>query len=180
MEPFIEPITWVNYLPAIVYLAVVSGFVLRKRVWHPVHLIGLAVGLPARFILEGPVSLIAPAVAVTAFFVLVWALSKTISATGILALTVSLALLPINGWPGLGLGLLVALIVSISRTSLHRTRQVGAGALMSMGVTPHGIGVPNLGYLPQKSTESNGKKTLLPPYFLVGVAAGAVVEYLIR
>lgn len=175
----IAPITWVNFLPAIVYLAVVTVLIIRKTVWHPVHAIWFVIGVATQAAVYGPKALLSVAAAALVFAVFVWSLSRTISATGILSCCVTLAILPLPAWYALGFGLLAALAVSLARTSLSRSRLIGVSALMSMGVTPAGLAVPNLDYLPQRSDQSNGRTTMLPPYLLLGLLLGAALEWLL-
>lgn len=175
----VDPITWVNYVPAAGYLAVVTLLAVLRRPWHPVHLAGLIIGVGFQTIMHGPLALLSVVGCLPILMVFIWALSKTISATGIFSVCVTLAILPLNGWHAVGLGLLLALMVSLARTSLARTRFIGTNAMISMGVTPAGIMLPSLDYMPQRSAEGNGKTTRLPPYLLAGVVGAAALEWLL-
>lgn len=165
----VDPITWVNYVPAAVYLACVCGVILSGRVWLKMHPILFAAGFTARLIMEGPVAFVSFGFAAFIFVACVWALSKTISATGVFTLCIMFGLLPLNGWHAAGLGLGLALVVAVVNTSMARTKQIGAASMMSLGLTPYGVGIPHLNHLPQRSADGNGHRTVLPPFFLTGV-----------
>jgi hypothetical protein len=178
LHHLIYPINWMTYLPAVTYLAVMVVLVLRKSIWHPVHVIALVPGLGFRAFTEGPIFLGSTALAVLAFFALVWTLSKTISATGVTTLCVTFALLPIAAWWGIAAGLGAALVVAIARTGWRRTRLIGTNTVFALVNVFHSMSEDAADYFPQRPAHNTTRTIMLPPYFLAGVSLAAAVTYL--
>lgn len=183
------------YVPAAGYLSMVSVLLWStQRVPHWVHGFFLVVGLTARVIASGWVEpAISTGIAGIVFVVLVFLAARTVSGVTLFSIVVTLALTPMEGWPGLLAGMMVAAVVSVWRTwrnlGKNRVAYLTMDTLNAIGISPAGvIKMPELGLIPDResltdvntrSEETDRLRMYLPPYLLLGVGVAAVMTYLI-
>ena len=169
----------VTAAPALIYLAVLTVILVCVRKCPPfVHLIALAAGLGWRGMTQSPVAaLIGLACGVMALVVLTVVARRLLSSVGLLAVSVSVALLPFADWPGLAVGLTLAGATATAWTlrsgGKTRVSMLAGETLSAMGVTPTGLARPDLSNLPasrDQSAASSSHRLYLPPFLFTGMA----------
>lgn len=183
------------FLPVTGYLLMVTALLYGiQRVPHWVHGFFLVVGLAARVLQSGWLEPAASAgIAALVFVVLVFLAARTVSGVTLFSIVVTLALTPLDGWPGLFAGMLVAAVVALWRTwrnlGKNRVAYLTMDTLNAIGISPAGvIKMPELGLIPERdsltdvnthSEEADRLRMYLPPYLLLGVGVSALLTYLV-
>lgn len=181
------------YVPALAYLTLVVVLLWgtgQVPAWaHPFLLV---TGTIARVLNEGwQAPLTSVAVAFGIFVVLVPLAGATVSGVTLFSLVVTLALVPVAGWPGVLFGLMTVAVVSVARTWRHLGKQrvtwLTLDTMSAMGVSSSGkIKRPEAALIPQRSTltdihegssEATRVKIYLPPYLLLGVASSVLLSW---
>jgi hypothetical protein len=178
--------TLLTYAAPCAYLTVVVGFLYAQgRVPWVIHLTGLATGLALGLSGPTPLAYLVPVIAAAVVFVvLVLLVGNTVSGVTVFTLSVTLATTPLDGWPGLLIGLVLAAVVATRRT----VRNLGKGhvawlamdTMNAVGITPAGgFRKPDLGLIPNRdalvdansnSEQATAMRMYLPPYLLFGLA----------
>jgi hypothetical protein len=180
----------VPYVPAAAYLGcvwlILYGFA-RVPAW--VHATALAAGVAFRLLVaeSDAMRVLWPlGVVVVVFVTLVAVAARTVSGVSLFSICVGLALTPIEGWPGLVLGLGVAAGVAATRTwrSMGKERVwfLASDTLSGLGISlaggfkaPEPQHIPTRDMLMSQDETSAQKSMYLPPYLLAGVVAAAVM-----
>lgn len=183
------------YLPVLAYLWCVwlslYGFG-RVPAWT--HAVALFAGLAFRVLVTGATAgevLWPLGIAAGVFVALVAVAARTVSGVSLFAICVGLAITPLNGWPGLVLGLGAAAVVAAVRTwramGKERVWWLTHDTLSGLGIsTAGGFKPPQPEHIPTRDMlmpadgdeAAGGKQMYLPPYLLLGaVAAAATAVY---
>lgn len=179
-----------TYLPAAAYLACVWLILVRfARVPAWVHGVALVAGIGFRLAFDAmPLAQVLWPLGVVAavFVVLVAVAARTVSGVSLFSICVALALTPLQGWPGVVVGLALAAVVAGVRTwrSMGKERVwfLTSDTLSGLGIsTVGGFKPPEPHLIPTRDMlmiqdDSSAQKVMyLPPYLLVGVVAAAVM-----
>jgi hypothetical protein len=190
----------VTFLPALVYLLLVTGLVLAKRrVPEQVHLVALVAGVAVRIVQDGwGSSLLAVGAAAIALILGVLLTARLITGVTLFTLCTAIALLPLaTGWLGVCLGLALAGVVSLVRMlrtyGRDRVNLVTFETMSALGALPGVLGQVDLDRMPtredadlaveaQQADETagpvKGMRMYLPPYLLIGATLAGVLASL--
>lgn len=178
------------YMAAVAYLSCVWLILSAlKRVPSWVHALALVGGLAFRLAVAGSsfAHVLWPLVVVAVIFLtLVAVAARTVSGVSLFSVCVAMALTPIDGWPGLVLGLVLAAVVAGTRTwrSMGRERVwfLASDTLSGLGITmAGGFKPPQPEHIPTRDMLMDGgdrptqKVMYLPPYLFVGVIAATLM-----
>ena len=183
----VEPITdYISYAPSVMYLVAVNLFIfLRGRCPFEMHAVGAVAGAAGIAWIEGFSGLVSwwPNLvgALLILFVVGLFAGRIMGGTTFFTLTVTVLMVPFQGWLSIFIGFALAAVVAFWRVarSLGKSRVLflGMETTEAMGVTPAGFKRPEPKNVPSKETlkdvdseDHQNLKIVFPFYLLAGIA----------